>query len=142
MAVGLQEGTVRGVYRIVIWDNDTLDSEADAETERTLTDRERLILAHADSLALKITLGAETGTASLQVDSLGYSRDGSVWGTWDDISDVALTAAGEYRLDMTKSLLHATHIRCNCTVTLSGSQYFAASTIAIEAAVKNVYGLI
>jgi hypothetical protein len=134
---GLKKTGVRGVYRLVFI-NSIINAEADLETAYELDETELYVLMHADTIFLTVTLGAETGSATFDVEKLQYSRDGTNFVTWEDLTDTTLAAEGDWSVVLTKKLPLAAQIKLLVdTATLSGSAYFARSQVALDIILNN-----
>ena len=84
-----------------------------------------------------LTLGTETGSADLTVDSFSISRDGTNYAVVEEFnsgSGLQYTTAGEKRLAITKALgFGPTHIRLDVTASnIDGSNKFASCKLELQ----------
>jgi len=134
MATGIVASGTRGLKRCVILSAAVPDAENEVEVSYQLPKDMRAWLAAASETCLTIVAGTEVGAATFAVESLVESRDDTNWRTVEDFADVTISAAGEYRINLTKHVM-AEYVKMMIgTVTLSAGAYFPLE-IALECTV-------
>lgn len=128
-------------YKLVLASG-VFDAESDIEVERTITPKERTILALAakrGSLMLRLTMGAKTGSPTFDLTSLeeGFTSGGSTtWCTWQTLSGT-VNAVGITLKDVSSGLADCDTIRLQIgSATLNESNKFGACEVALIATVE------
>jgi len=90
-----------------------------------------------DALFL-LTLGTETGSADLTVDSFSASADGTNFGVVETWTGKQYTAGGIYRIPISEKIgFGMTHLRLDVTAAqISGSHKFAASSLKLQGNIR------
>ncbi len=121
---------VRCLKRIVLLDG-KMESEGAIETAIELSPEARVFLAASTECALVVKVTAETGTATITVDKLEESSDGTQFRLVEDLSDTTVAAIGEYRIVMSKRVM-AKYVKVIIKGVTLDANHNLTLTIALE----------
>jgi hypothetical protein len=116
-----------------------VDAEGDIEAPYALTANEKVLLAVAEKVALRVVASAEVGAASFTIDSISGSYNGTDYRVIQSFAPVSVTANGELQMpEITEPILGYSHLRLDVTVTtLDGSNKITITATLQVVAMRN-----